>query len=399
MKYLKLLFLFPILLLMTGCWNYRELEDLAIVGGIGIDEDENGFEISIEVLNPKKAGGSSQTGGGGGSEETTTVVYTTQAKTIREALAKTVLDSPKKFYIGHMNLLAISEEVAKKGIKEFIDFFVRDTESRKVFTMVVVKNAKAKDILKQLEPLQSITAANIQARFDTITKYYGAISNASFDEVLMCLYTEGREPTVASVEIIGPPEEGSNNDNLSSTEAKAIIRIAGAAILKKDKLVGYLDDKESIFYSMIRNRATTTNLSFPCDEKNHFGSVVIDGLSNKYKVEKTKNGPVAKIEISGKAALTEYNCSIDLKKSKNIKKIEEMVNKEIKSQLKNVVNKVQKLNTDIFGFGEQLYRNNNQYWKQLKKDWDKIFPTMKYEVKSSITIERISSTIDTARDR
>lgn len=398
MKHLKLVIVTILLFLTTGCWNYRELENLAIVGGIGIDKAENGFVITIEVINPKKAGSSPQSGGGS-SEETSTVIYKTEAPTIREALTKTVLESPKKFYIGHMSLLVISEEVAKNGINDFIDFFVRDTESRKVFTMVVVKEHKAEDVLKILEHLQSITASNIQQRFDTVTKYYGSISNESFDEVLMCLYTEGREPTVASIAIEGSVEEGSKNENLSSTAPKGSIIIDGAAIFKKDKLVGYLDSKESIFYSMIRSKVTSTNLSFPCDNKDNYGAVVIDNLSNEYTVEKTKDGPLAKITISGNGAIAGYNCNIDMQDPKSVDKMEKMINKELETQLKHVISKVQKLNADIFGFAEQLYRNSNAYWKTLKDDWDKIYPTVKYEVKGKIKVERISSTIDTARGR
>jgi spore germination protein KC len=81
MKHLKIIFVCAIVLLMTGCWNYRSLEELAIVGAIGIDVDNDGFNISVEIINPKKVGGTSSSGNT--PEETDIVVYKVKAKTVR----------------------------------------------------------------------------------------------------------------------------------------------------------------------------------------------------------------------------------------------------------------------------------------------------------------------------
>ena len=44
---MKKLILIPIILLLTGCWNYNELNNLAICTGIAIDKNENNYEISF----------------------------------------------------------------------------------------------------------------------------------------------------------------------------------------------------------------------------------------------------------------------------------------------------------------------------------------------------------------
>lgn len=398
-KRLKICVICFSLLFLTGCWNYRELEDLAIVGAIGIDIDGDDFNVSIQVVNPKKSGGNSQSGGGGGSEETAAIVYNIKAKTIREALTKMVLDSPKRLYIGHMNLLVVGEEAAKKGIEDFFDFFMRDTESRKIFTTVVSKGSKAIDVLKIIEPLENISANNIHSSFEATNQYYGSISNATFDQVVMCLFAEGRNPTIAAVEIKGPVDKGNSNDNLKESDPKTRVEIVGAAVLKPDKLVGYLNEKESIFYSMIRSKVSTTTISFQCDDNKNYGNVVIDNLKTDLNIKVENNFPKAEINVTGRAALTELNCDINLKDPKEIDKLQAMVNKEIKKIMYDTVSKVQNYNSDIFGYGEQLNRNMNSYWKKHKKEWDTIFPQIKTKVKSKIEIERISSTIESVKSR
>ena len=112
-----------------------------------------------------------------------------------------------------------------------------------------------------------------------------------------------------------------------------------------------------------------------------------------------KTFPHAEVIINGEAALTECNCKIDLEIPKNIKKIEDMVNKEMKKEMEKVIAKIQEFNSDVFGYGEFLYRNHYQYWKKQNKIWNDIFPKIETTVKSNIKVIRISATIDVPKER
>ena len=50
----KFCFLLPLFFILTGCYNYRELNDLAIVSGISISKEADIYKITAEVVNPKK---------------------------------------------------------------------------------------------------------------------------------------------------------------------------------------------------------------------------------------------------------------------------------------------------------------------------------------------------------
>ncbi|MDD2470069.1 MAG: Ger(x)C family spore germination protein [Bacilli bacterium] len=397
MKHLKPILLVIVIILLNGCWNYKELESLAIVGAIGIDLGDDDFVISVEVINPKTVA-SKGDGGSSSINETPSVVYEATGKTIREALNNVVLEAPYKLYLGHMHLLVISEDIAKKGIYDIMDFFVRDTESRKIFPITVVKNAKASEVLKTIKPLETITAVNIKASLEASSSISGIISNILFDEVLMALYVEGRHPTITAIEIINPSEEGETNKNITSTDAPTKIKIIGSATFKDDKLIGYLMEKDSIGYTIIRNQIESMTISFPCDAKGNYGNVVIDGLKNNLKVDLKKDKPLAKIDVTGNAALVEYNCKTDLTKQKNINKIKDLVNEELKQIIeKTIITTQRNIKSDIFGFGERLYKDHNNYWKDNKKKWNETFSTVPYEIKTNIKIERRGSTIDSTK--
>ena len=54
-----------IISLLTGCWNKRELTDIAIVAAIGIDKNPDGGLIgSFQNINPNNVAGILQGGSG-----------------------------------------------------------------------------------------------------------------------------------------------------------------------------------------------------------------------------------------------------------------------------------------------------------------------------------------------
>ena len=50
----KIIISLIILFSLTGCYNYRELNDLAIVSGISIAKVDDKYELTVEVVNTKK---------------------------------------------------------------------------------------------------------------------------------------------------------------------------------------------------------------------------------------------------------------------------------------------------------------------------------------------------------
>jgi spore germination protein KC len=58
-KYILILLIISSILLLSGCWNYREIERLAIVSGLAVDKDENSGEylLTTEIVDVKETMG------------------------------------------------------------------------------------------------------------------------------------------------------------------------------------------------------------------------------------------------------------------------------------------------------------------------------------------------------
>ena len=52
---MKKLLIFFTLIILTGCWNYQELNDYAIVTGMAIDLNKDEYEVSLLIANGDKS--------------------------------------------------------------------------------------------------------------------------------------------------------------------------------------------------------------------------------------------------------------------------------------------------------------------------------------------------------
>lgn len=390
-----------ILLLMTltsGCWNYRELNTMALVGAIGIDYDEETkmFITSAQIFNAKKTSNSESSTS---SLKSPITYYESKGFTIHESLRKLTQQAPKKLYIGHTDIVVFGEKLLKEHFLKSIDFLFRDPESRKDYSVVVARNAKASDILKILTPLETVPSVSLAQTLIAGSENYGSISRLTFDQVVSMAYRDGIEMVIPSVEIIGEVNEGKKEENIIDSTQKTIMKFSGNAVFKDNKLIGYLTPKESIGYNFIMSEIKQTVLSFPCDDKGNYASIEIVFTKTKTAVKLDKNKVKVNIEVKGKSKLSEINCRENLVNPDNVVKMEEKANKEIESMIQSTLDvALKKYNSDIFGFGKQLYQNENKFWEKNKKDWDKLFKEIEISLKSNINIEARGSTTTAAKE-
>ena len=76
----KILILIIMTFLLGGCYDYNELNNIAIVSGVGIDYKDDKYSVTFEIISTKKSGDSS------GSTSSYTV--SSEADTITEAFLK-----------------------------------------------------------------------------------------------------------------------------------------------------------------------------------------------------------------------------------------------------------------------------------------------------------------------
>lgn len=372
----KIFLLLPLLFLLTGCYNYRELNDLAIISGVSVSKVDDTYKITAEIVNPKKDQDAS------GGKETDYVIYEGEGKSMQEAFREIVKESPQKLYGAQMDVLIIEEETAKEGIGDIIDFFARDPEVRSEFYVLI---SKTDEPLKIVTPLINITSKNILKSLEATNTYMGISNMVTYHELISNYLNPYLEIALPSVEIIGNKEIGETNENIESSTSKATNVISNMAVFKEGKLIGYLTKEESIAYNIIMNNSKTVVIRNEYDNNKFIVNEIIkSSCEMKPNLEKKK----VTLSIKGTATIADVNKKVDLENTSEYKKIQDKFNETVEKLVKNAIKSTnEKFNSDIYGFRDLFYKSDAKKFKKMyKKLKNNFLNELEIEVKSNIEI-------------
>ena len=329
MKYLKILLITILIFINTGCYNYRELNDLGITTAIGIDKKEE-YEITIEVLKTEKENNKE-------NDMPKYKIFTSKGKTIQEALRNTILESSKRLYANHLLVLVIHENLAKEGISDIIDLFFRDPESRKQF-YVIITNDDIYEVFNTETPLKEVNAQSIYERIKINNDFLGNIKSLTFSSLLSKYVNPNIEIALPRIKL--------NNEKIIFDET---------AIFLSDKLIGYMTNDDTIYYNLVCNNIKDTILTTK-HNKNYI-AIEINDSNTKYKIDDNIN-----IEINLIGNIAEVNDNINLTDPNSISYIEKLFEDDINNKIRDMIsNIITKYNSDIFGFKDLLYKNKKEF--------------------------------------
>lgn len=377
------------IVLLSGCWDRKELQDIDIVSAIAIDKGgddvENRYRVTVQVINEGQIAGGQQ---GVKGELSPVTTYTSTGSTIQEALRKIAPKLPQELFFPHVQLLVIGEELARKeGIQDLFDWIERDSQFRTLFPVLVVRNNTAKSVLEIMTSLEPIPSAKIVGGLESTQKTWGEYASSRVDQVIKQLGGEAAHLT--GIEITGGKEGGEMLTNVQQISPLAELEIKGIGIFKKGKLKKWLDDDAARGVNWINNELTKTTLNIDCKKKKK--GLAVDMMRSKTNIQaKIKNNkPVIYVSVRSESHISEVHCSMDLGKYENFEELEKQLEKEIKEEIMMALEAAKEEKSDIFSFGEYINREDPKLWKKIEKKWnDEIFPETEVKVEVLAFIRR-----------
>ena len=353
-KFVLIIITLFILLISSGCYNYKEINDMAIVSSIGIDKDNKNdkYIVSAQIMNSKESED---------SEDSQITVYTKEGDTVHEALRNITLKSPRKLYGNHLSKIVLSEEVAKEGIDNILDIFNRITEVRNEFIITIVKEDKASDVLKVLTTTESIPAEYVKLSLKIADKTSGLTYATKLDEFISLYLKKGIDPVVPVLKIDKKEKKGTTINNITTTNPISKIVIEDLAVTNKGKLETYLKNEEVIGYNFLRNQIQKMSIPVKCDDENNYASILILKNKTKSNAAKKDNKYIINFNINSEAIITEYNCKKDLTDEKVIKELEKDTEKKIKRYIKKSLNKQKETKGKFLGLERIIYLDYPKY--------------------------------------
>lgn len=369
----KKIWVLLILFLLTGCYDHKELNTIAILTATEINKVDDEFIIKTQVVNPQSP------------DKTTTVqapfiIYEGKGKTIHEAYRNIKMQSSRYLYPSHMQILIVNEKLAKEDIGQIIDFFLRLPNIRTEFNVLIGKND---DILSITTPIDIVSSTSILETMEINSKYLGVTSLITLNELANMELDKNLEITLPSIESIDNNKEAGTTENTNKTKIESMYKLSNLAIFKGNKLKGYLTKEESIAYNLIKNQTESILITNECEKEKY-----MTFEANETKTDISAKNKTININISLKGNINESMCKIKLNVPKNIDKIEKQINEQIEKLVKGTIENVRKeYNTDIFGFLDLIYRTDYETYKKIKDNWyEDEFKNLKINVKVSTEI-------------
>lgn len=383
MKRIK--FLILLLPLLSGCYNYRELNELGITTAVSIDYKDNNFYVIAEVINPIKQQDASS------SNNSPFVNYNSSSSSLQDAFRKVVLESPRQLYAAQLEIIVLSEEVVNNHLEEVLEYFARDPEARTEIKIIVAKTEDSTKAITLQTLLTSLSSSNIIKSLDLQSKVLGMSYPATLNELLNMYIDPYLEVVLPSMTLYGNYEIGDEKENITTSSPKAIVKIDGSTITKDNKILGYLDLEESKILNLINGKLKETIIKM-----NYYdGYIIFEPNRIKVSRELDIKNNIIKINISGYSKTKEIQSNIDLKDPKEVKKLNKALNMELEKKITDTFNSIrEKYDTDVFGFQELYYRTNYKYFKENCTNWyEDIYPKIKLEVKANVRLYEKGSTL------
>ncbi|GBF74185.1 hypothetical protein PA598K_02517 [Paenibacillus sp. 598K] len=346
---LILLLILTVSLLLTGCWDRREIEERTIVLAIGLDVVEDKpdmLSISVQIPVPLKISNSGG-GAGGGDGAEAVIVMETQSRTVLEGIQVLQNRLNQRIFFGQTRVLAFGEKLARKGLRTITDSFRRDPEIRRLLWPIVVKG-KASDLLRSKPSLEQIPSVFLMSMFDNGTKM-GMIPDMNLGHFFVDLSTTGREPYLNYLQINGHE-----------------LIWSGVALLRGDRMVGTLTPEETWQLLRIDDEKDGGDLVFPFEGS---GDRLITLSTELIKSRKTfahlQDRLKVHYEVHMEGNLLEKTFGQNLFDERDIRLIESGANEFLEANAKQMIEKLQKYNTDAMGIGTELRAFHPKIWKKL----------------------------------
>lgn len=389
MKKFKLLSIALVIsLLLGGCWDRRELNDIAITMGVGVDYDPavKDVHLSMQIIKPdqmKAPGSGSGKGGGrgnGGGSQQASFLLESQGRTVFEAIRQANFRSTHKINWTHSVVIILGKSAVDNGVSPLLDLFIRDPEPRPT-QWILVTETEAKRILEATSPLEKASAMSIDSLIKNTVNTSKAVTVdlQSFIEKLISKTTSAVAPIIKT----------------SSEEPQELI-LDGTAIFKKDKMVGKLNPSETRGLLWVTGQVKGGVISFEAKREEPVTLEIIQA-SGSFKSQLNKGQPLIHLRIKVVCNLGEQETKEDMSDPEKLDFLAKKAARVVRTEITTAVKKTQQLRADAFGFGQSFYVKYPKEWKLMESRWDELFPQVKMDVKVDIAIKQVGETTKSLR--
>lgn len=325
---MKKVLLILICFCLTGCFDYKELDDLAYISAYGLDYQNGAYLLTLEVLDNKKE-----------SDSIKEKAYTISGygKTILEAYSDATSKLAKTSFLSHATLLIVSTNFAKQSFLETEDFILRDAKVYDEITILITNN-DPNDILSYHTDENPIASNYLKSLIQDNEYFKSYAINTSYSEAIDEMHSQNIDAKISVVTLKDNKLIIDGMATFNNYELKDILSIEDANLYNglKEKETIYLNEDDLCVYLNL----TKVNYVFKDKE------IIIN--------------------IEGNIDLKDNQNNLDLKDNEAYNNVSKIIEDKINNKITNFINKLQTNQCDILGIRKKYYNSyrisNNNEW-------------------------------------
>ena len=322
----KIFFILIIPFILGGCYDYNQLNDLAIISGIGIDYENDEFKVTFEVISTKKEGETS------GSNST--YYITSTGNGLVYAFTKAANQIDKVLYFEHVEIVVFSKNVAEKHIEDCLDYLIRTEKLRNEFYAAISEDS-AKDLISSSTKEHPIVSSYLVQLLEFNRKIYNSAYYIQFTKTINSMLSEGEDAML-------PVFKVDKDDH---------IKLSGLGIFKDFSLVHTFTTEEASIVNLLNNfEVESIHFHQSC---NHDKNIVIAAYKSDVAIEPNKDKILVKATIN--ARISESTCNYDLKIAETYRQLESKFAQVIAEEMDKVLKQFQIYESNALNIGRSYY--------------------------------------------
>jgi spore germination protein KC len=381
---------------VSGCWSRKEPKTLALVNSAIYDlSGADGYQVTIEVINPS-AEGDTKDGGSGKSPNITAI---SEGSSLPEAIRNISESLDRTIFGGHNKVRFFSERFAQKDITAIMDYLLRDHLTDENPLMVVIRGNDPQQVYSCMIGLSETVGDYLDSMSETQPNTTSKSVFVKTLDFIKDYYDEGKQPVAGVVELVECESKPSNNtftdtynarglqNPQGSSDKKYRMVYKGLAAFKGNKLAGYMDELEARAYNFITNNIERAVISIVSE--NSKTVVIVHNPKTEIKTG-IKNGQITvNVKIKTPMSIIQESGTMDISKMEPLKAVEAAFNKQMAGEITVAIQKAQTdFQSDIFGFGVSVHKQHPEKWKEIKGNWDDYFSKAMINVSVESTVDR-----------
>lgn len=361
---------------LAGCGSEygsdgREIRDRLIVQGIGVDRAADGYLLTLQAFNTAVAGGQDD-----GMSGNVTKIYESSGATIADAMRNVTLTTGRRPLYSHNWVIVFGADVAREGLNETLDFFVRDYATRATVDLAVARG-RAAEIIKSPFNGSSIPAREIQMALK-MGQVNAKTLQLPLHEAIALLEDKTSD---VYLPLLKPwKDEAKEQDT---------VLVDGVAVFRAGKYAGDLNAEETRGLRFLTGQIESGDLVV---EGETFGKASLEIIKSKTKYETgMKNGaPAYHVAVDCVCDLNEIErADFGSVEGPVRAQIEQAVSAMLEGQLQETADICLKsYRSDVLRLGNRLWLAEPEAFRQVEDGWREVLPKAELTVEVKTTIRR-----------